>query len=52
MVGVIEDVAGKINALFYLLIFLIGIQLILNVVLVSGVQQNESVIHIHTSTLF
>ena len=30
----------------------IGVQLIYNVVLVSGVQQSESVIHIHISTLF
>ena len=30
----------------------IGIQLIYNVVLVSGVQQNESVTHIHIFTLF
>ena len=32
--------------------FLIGIQLIYNVVLVSGVQQNDSIIHIHISILF
>ena len=30
----------------------IGIQLIYNVVLVSGIQQSESVIHIHIFTLF
>ena len=30
----------------------IGVQLIYNVVLVSGVQQSESVIDIHVSTLF
>ena len=30
----------------------IGVQSIYNVVLVSGVQQSESVIHIHISTLF
>ena len=36
---------------FFKLIF-IGIQLIYNVVLVSAVQQSESVIHIHISTLF
>ena len=30
----------------------IGVKLIYNVVLVSGVQQSESVIHIHISTLF
>ena len=30
----------------------IGVQLIYNVVLLSGVRQSESVIHIHISTLF
>ena len=29
----------------------IGVQLVYNVVLVSSVQQNESVIHIHVSTV-
>ena len=38
--------------LFYIQFFLIGVQLIYNVVLISGVQQSESVIHIHISTLF
>ena len=33
-------------------IFYIGVQLIYHVVLVSAVQQSESVIHIHISTLF
>ena len=37
--------------LFVCLIF-IGIELIYNVVLVSGVPQSESVIHIHISVLF
>ena len=32
-------------------IIFIGVQLIYNVVLVSAVQQSESVIHIHISTL-
>ena len=36
---------------FFKLIFF-GVQLIYNVVLVSAVQQRESVIHIHMSTLF
>ena len=36
-----------LNFLFY-----IGVQLINNVVLVSGVQQSDSVIHIHVSILF
>ena len=30
----------------------IGVELIYNVVLVSAVQQSESVIHIHISTVF
>ena len=30
----------------------IGVELIYNVVLVSGVQRSDSVIHIHISTLF
>ena len=43
--------------LFYFLIFLkflfhIGVQLINNVVLVTDVQQSDSVIHIHVSILF
>ena len=33
-------------------IFFIGVELIYNVVLVLGVQQSDSVIHIHISTLF
>ena len=37
--------------LFFKLIF-IGVQLIYNVVLVSAVQQSESVIHLHISILF
>ena len=39
------------NSFFFFLIF-IGVELINNVVLVSGEQQSESVIHIHISTLF
>ena len=31
--------------------FFIGVELIYNVVLVSGIQQSDSVIHIHISTL-
>ena len=38
------------NVLLFFLIF-IGVQLMYNV-LISGVQQSESVIHIHTYTLF
>ena len=34
------------------LFFLIGAYLLYNVVLVSAVQQSESVVHIHISTLF
>ena len=33
------------------LVIFIGVELISSVVLVSGVQQSESVIHTHTSTL-
>ena len=40
-----------LNSFFFFLIF-IGVQLIYNVVLLLGVQQSESVIHIHISTLF
>ena len=36
---------------FFFLIF-IGVELTYNVVLVSGIQQSESVIHIHISILF
>ena len=37
---------------FFNFLFYIGAQLINNVVLVSGVQQSDSVIHIHVSILF
>ena len=37
---------------FSFLKFYIGVQLIKNVVLVSGVQQSDSVIHIHVSIRF
>ena len=33
-------------------VFYTGLQLIYNVVLVSGIQQSDSVIHIHMSILF
>ena len=33
-------------------IFFIGVELIYNVVLVSGVQQSDSIIHIHIFILF
>ena len=36
---------------FFIFIF-IGVELIYNIVLVSGVHQSESVIHIHTAFLF
>ena len=39
------------NAFVYFKIF-IGVQLIYNVVLVSGVQQSDSVMHIHIPTPF
>ena len=38
--------------LTFLKLIFTGVWLIYNVVLVSAVQQSESVIHIHTSTLF
>ena len=40
-----------LSNLFYSFSIFIGVQLIYNVVLVSAVQQSESVIHIHVSTL-
>ena len=48
---------GSVFSLFFFLtIFIfkifIGVYLTYNVVSVSGVQQSESVIHMHTSTLF
>ena len=42
--------AESISLSFFIII--IGVQLIYNVVLVSGVQQSESVIHINMSVLF
>ena len=39
-------------SLFFNVLFYIGVELIDNVVLVSGVQQSDSVIHIHVSILF
>ena len=42
----------KLNELFGQPNIFIGVQLIYNVVLLSGVEQSESVIHIHTSTFF
>ena len=41
-----------VSFLFYNFLFYIGVWLIYNVVLVSGVQQSHSVIHIHVSILF
>ena len=40
------------TSLSFLKLIFIGVWLIYNVVLVSAVQQSESVIHIHISTLF
>ena len=37
---------------FFLILFYIGVYLIYNVVLVSGIKQSGSVIHIHVSILF
>ena len=44
-------VSGFAFPFFFFLIF-IEVQLIYSVVLVSGMQQTESVKHIHVSTLF
>ena len=44
--------APRGKSLTYLKIFFIAVQLIYSAVLVSGVQQSESVIHIHVFTLF
>ena len=38
--------------LFFKFLFYIGVYLIYNVVLVSGIQQSDSVLHIHMSILF
>ena len=40
------------NVLIYLFKNFVGIQLVYHVVLVSGVEQNELVIHMHTSSPF
>ena len=40
------------NIPFFFFLMFIGVELIYNVVLVSGVQQRESVIHTHISTPF
>ena len=37
---------------FFNVLFYIGVQLINNVVIVSGVQQSDSVIHVHVSIVF
>ena len=37
---------------FFNFLFYIGVQLIYNVVLVSGIQQSNSVIHMYVSILF
>ena len=42
----------KFFFLFFNFLFYIGVELINNVVLVSGVQQSDSVIHVHVSILF
>ena len=40
----------RVHEAFFLIF--IGVELIYDAVLVSGVQQSESVIHIHIATLF
>ena len=42
----------NIRSLLFFFIFYIGVHLIYNVVLVSGVQQSDSVIHLHIFILF
>ena len=39
-------------SIYFFFIIFIGVSLIYNVVLVSSVQQNESIIHTHIPTLF
>ena len=39
-------------SIYFFFIIFVGVSLIYNVVLVSSVQQSESIIHIHISTLF
>ena len=41
-----------VTSIIYLFIYLFGVELIYNVVLVSGVQQSNSVIHMHIYILF
>ena len=50
----IEALSEKVRSVFYfiLFIFLIEVQLIYNVVLVSGIQQSYSVIHIYSFSLW
>ena len=43
---------GCPQSAFLKFLFYIGVELINNVVIVSGVQQSDSVIHIHVSILF
>ena len=43
---------GSMRGWVTIIIIFIGVDLIYNVVLASGGQQSESVIHIHISTLF
>ena len=57
--GQCEEYCGRermgtciIPIIFLNFLFYIGVELINNVVIVSGVQQSDSVIHIHVSILF
>ena len=43
---------GNFCSIFFNFLFYIGVELISNAVLVSGVQQSDSVVHIHVSILF
>ena len=47
----VGEQSNGFSTIFLKLIF-IGVWLIYNVVLVSGVQQSDSVIHIHIATVF
>ena len=46
-----SETLSFVGVFCYLLVIFIGVQLISSIVLASDVQQSESVIHIHTSTL-
>ena len=47
-----EETSFSFSSSYFFKLIFIGVQLIYNVVLVSAVQQSESVIHLHISILF